>query len=297
MPPSLALPRRAVAARRAQPSSIRMRRPSPRLLVALLGAVVVLGGGWLWLRDSRLVAVRDVTVEGAFGAQAGQIEGALKDAARDMTTLHVRADVLRTAVEPYPIVRSVEAQPDFPHGLRIIVHEHVAVGALASAGVRTPVAADGTVLRDTPADGLPVIDVRGWAPGARLEGRPAQAVAVLAAAPAPLRARIREISVGPKGWTLPLADGPVLYLGDAHRLGAKWIAAVRVLEDPDAAGATYIDLRLPDRPAAGGVLAPPEPQPEDPATATTPSTSATAPSTTATAPSTTATAPATTQTP
>jgi cell division protein FtsQ len=309
MPPSLALPRRAVAARRAHPSSIRLRRPSPRLVVALLGLVVVLGGGWLWLRDSRLVAVRDVSIEGLYGAQAGQIEGALRDAARDMTTLHVRTDVLRTAVEPYPIVKSVEARPDFPHGLRIVVREHVAVGALAAAGIKTPVAADGTVLRDTPADGLPVISVDGWAPGARLEGRAAQAVAVLAAAPAPLRARIRQISLGAKGWTVPLTDGPVLYLGDAHRVAAKWIAAVRVLEDPGAAGATYIDLRLPDRPAAGGVLAPPAPEATDAATpgATTtgassssPTTTApttTSPSTTATTPSTTATAPATTPTP
>jgi cell division protein FtsQ len=268
MPPTLALPRREVAAPR-------LRRPSPRLLLAVLGALVLLCAGWLWLRESPLVAVRDVSIAGVDGPQAAQIEGALKDAARDMTTLHVREQALRTAVEPYPIVKAVQAKADFPHGLRIVVHQYVPVGALAAAGSRIPVAADGTVLRDTPADGLPVVRVDGWAPGARLEGRAAQAVAVLAAAPPTLRARVRELSAGPKGWTAPLADGPVLYLGDSHRLAAKWVAAARVLEDPTAAGATYIDLRLPERPAAGDALMPPDPS----ATASTPSTTSTTPST------------------
>ena len=36
---------------------------------------------------------------------------------------------------------------------------------------------------------------------------------------------------------------------------AKWTAAARVLADPSSRGAAYIDLRLPDRPAAGGLAA------------------------------------------
>ena len=45
-------------------------------------------------------------------------------------------------------------------------------------------------------------------------------------------------------------DGPVLYFGDSHRLAAKWAAASRVLADASSRGATYLDLRLPERPAA-----------------------------------------------
>ena len=276
MPPTLALPRR-------EASAARLRRPSPRLLLAALGVVVLFVAGWMWLRESSLVAVREVSISGVDGPQAAQIEGALQDAARDMTTLDVREDTLRTAVEPYPVVKAVRAQSDFPHGLRIVVQQHVPVGALVAAGSRVPIAADGTVLRDTPADGLPLVRVDGWAPGARVEGRAAEAVAVLAAAPPALRARVRELSSGPKGWTAPLADGPVLYLGDAHRLAAKWVAAARVLEDPTAAGATYLDLRLPERPAAGDALMPPDPSADSAATTqTTPSTIATPPATTTT---------------
>jgi hypothetical protein len=47
--------------------------------------------------------------------------------------------------------------------------------------------------------------------------------------------------------------GPDLIMGSAERLPAKWTAAARVLSSPSAKGATYIDLRLPERPAAGGL--------------------------------------------
>jgi cell division protein FtsQ len=62
--------------------------------------------------------------------------------------------------------------------------------------------------------------------------------------------------------TAPLRNGPVLYFGGTERLRAKWIAASRVLADRSSAGATYLDLRLPERPAAGG-LQQTEPQASD----------------------------------
>ena len=76
---------------------------------------------------------------------------------------------------------------------------------------------------------------------------------LLAAAPPELRAKVSRVYAGPRGLTAPLAAGPVLYFGGADRLRAKWAAAARVLADRSSAGATYIDLRLPERPAAGGL--------------------------------------------
>ena len=58
-----------------------------------------------------------------------------------------------------------------------------------------------------------------------------------------------------EGIVVELRDGPELIFGDATRVRAKWIAAVRILADPEAAGASYIDVRLPGRPAAGGLPA------------------------------------------
>jgi cell division protein FtsQ len=160
-------------------------------------------------------------------------------------------------VEPFPAIMAVDARPDIPHGLRIVVHEHVAVAALASGGDRVPVAADGTLLRGSSALGLPVVTVASPPPGDTLaDRRTLRAVAVLAAAPPQLRAKVSRVYAGPRGLTAPLAAGPVLYFGGADRLRAKWVAAARVLADRSSAGASYVDLRLPERPAAGGLVAP-----------------------------------------
>ena len=52
-----------------------------------------------------------------------------------------------------------------------------------------------------------------------------------------------------------LRDGPELIFGPATRLRAKWAAAARVLADLEARGASYVDLRIPSRPAVGGLAA------------------------------------------
>ena len=41
--------------------------------------------------------------------------------------------------------------------------------------------------------------------------------------------------------------------GTRDDAAVKWAAAARVLAEPDAAGATYLDLRVPGRVAAGGL--------------------------------------------
>jgi cell division protein FtsQ len=232
------------------------RRPPARVLGACAAMLALLAGGWLWLRDSSLVAVRQVSVAGLSGSDAPHVRAALQDAARDMTTLHIRNGQLATAVEPFPAVQGVEAHADFPHRLRIVVHEHVAVGAVAAGSGRMAVAADGTLLRGTTTAGLPVIDVP-VAPGGDVltDHRALRVVALLAAAPPALRAKLRRVYMGPRGLTAPLQNGPVLFFGGAERLSAKWTAAAVVLGSRTSAGATYIDLRLPERPAAGGLEA------------------------------------------
>jgi cell division protein FtsQ len=246
----------------------RLRRPPLRAAVAFACVLAVLGGGWLWLRDSRLVAVERVTVSGVSGPDAPRVREALESAARDMTTLHVRAGELRTAVDPYPAVLAVKTDADFPHGLRIAVRERNAVGAVVAGEQRVPVAADGTLMRTTASAGLPEIAAKALPGGSHASDRGVRrAVAVLSAAPAAVRARVRRVYVGDRGWTLPLRDGPTLYFGGSDRLAAKWAAAAIVLADRTSAGATYLDLRLPERPAAGGIEAPPE-EPADPAATT-----------------------------
>jgi cell division protein FtsQ len=227
-----------------------------RLVLALVALFVVVGAGWLWLRDSSLVAVRDVEVTGTSSPDSRLIRAAVEAAALDMTTLHIREDRLAAAVARFPIVRGVEVERDLPHRLRVHVLERTPVALLATPAGRIAVAGDGTLLQGARVDpDLAVIQAKGErVTGKRLgDGALARAVAVMAAAPPALRARVTAVRPSPRGLALPLRDGPVLYFGGANRLAAKWAAAARVLASAAAAGATYLDLRLPERVAAGGL--------------------------------------------
>jgi cell division protein FtsQ len=236
----------------------RPHRPPLRAAVAFAAVLTVLVAGWAWLRDSPLVAVRTVTVTGISGPDARQVREALVAAARDMTTLHVRTGELRSAVDPYPGVLNVETDADFPHGLHIAVRERNPVATVVSGDQRVPVAADGTLMPTSPSANLPQIAAKALPGGTHATaGDVRRAIAVLTAAPPALRARVERVYLGPHGITAPLRDGPTLYLGGSERLRAKWIAAAAVLADRSSTGATYLDLRLPERPAAGGLEPPP----------------------------------------
>jgi cell division protein FtsQ len=224
------------------------------VLIGLIAAVALLGGGWLWFRDSSLVAVHHVSVTGASGADAGKIRRALTAAARNMTTLDVSMSELRTAVAPYPDVKDVRVSAQFPHGMRIHVIEEIPVAAVVVAGRAIAVAGDGTLLSDAVAtSGLPRIPLAVPPGGTRLTGAARGAVSLLAAAPYQMLPRLVQVTTTARhGLAAEIRNGPSIYFGDAQRLPAKWTAAVAVIADPTSAGAVYIDVSDPERPAAGG---------------------------------------------
>jgi cell division protein FtsQ len=234
-------------------ASFARRRTRVVLGVALL--LVVLAPFALWLRSSSLVRVQRVSVDGVVGPEAEQIRRALRAEGLTMTTLDVREDALLGAVGQYPVVRSVRTETDFPHGLRIVVNAYEPVAALrASGGGLTAVAADGTLLRGTPTRDLPTVGVRSIPAGDRLgRGETLGAIRLLAAAPRPLRARVGRVYHGPRGLATAMANGPKLYFGPAARLEAKWDAAALVLAHRTSRAASYVDLRIPERPVAGGM--------------------------------------------
>jgi cell division protein FtsQ len=229
-------------------------RVSRRAVAGALLVAVLLVPGWLWLRDSSLVSVDDVTITGVSGPQAGQVRQALEDAARDMTTLDVDTARLREAVRQIPVVASVTAEARPLHRLDIVVRQHTAVAALANGDRRMAVAGDGTILEGTLTKDLPLVPVTS-PPGGRMlvEPKARQMVALLGAAPPQMLSRISTVELGDRGLLAHVDRGPDVYFGPASRLGAKWAAAVRVLADASARGATYLDVRVPERPAAGGL--------------------------------------------
>ncbi|MEA2221168.1 MAG: cell division protein FtsQ [Solirubrobacteraceae bacterium] len=225
-----------------------------RVVLGIVVLAVMVGSVGLWLRSSSLVRVEAVTVTGIEGPQATEIRRALTVAARDMTTLAVDDGALRHAVSTYPVVRSLRTSTGFPHRLRIAVNAYDAVAALKpGGGAATAVAGDGTLLRGVTTQGLALVGVKTLPGGDRVADPAAlRAIRLLAAAPAPLRARVQRVFRGSRGMAATVVDGPKLYFGGTERLRAKWSAAARVLASERAQGASYVDVRIPERPVAGG---------------------------------------------
>jgi cell division protein FtsQ len=230
------------------------RRWSRIALISALIAIPVLGGVWLWVRQSPFVAVKQVQIYGVHGTDAPEVEAALTSAAHGMSTLDVSDSALLAAVAQLHVVSAVRAVPRFPHGLRIEVTEQLPVASLDFDGIRTAVAADGVVLGPTLLSGsLPTVDAyRIPATGQRVSGpNVLRYLAVLGAAPSPFVKFIERVYTGPKGLTVAMRNGLLIYFGDVSRPHAKWLSFARVLADSSSAGASYVDVRLPGRPAAG----------------------------------------------
>jgi cell division protein FtsQ len=225
-----------------------------RLTAIAIVAVLVLAAYLVFIRNSSLVAIDEVKVEGVT-ANSEQVAAALTRKAEDMTTLHVREDELQAAVSKFPTVASIDAHPDFPHGLRIVVEERLPVAVAKIEGDPVPVSADGYVLAGVEFDPkeLPAIDA-GSAQGGRLDEDGAAQAAILGAAPEAVRDRLRSATWDPDrgGVVVDLDGAPELRFGDGEAGEEKWQSAAAVLADPDLGSPGYADVSVPERPVAGG---------------------------------------------
>jgi hypothetical protein len=233
------------------------RRTRRRLAVAAILAALLAALYMFWLRDSSLVAVEQVTVTGLTSRDADRIRVALASTAETMTTLHVDEGRLREAAAAFPVVARIEATPELPNAMTIHVVEHRPAAMAVADGREQPLAGDGSVLPGLPVEGdLPTIELAVAMPQRRLgPGAARDAARVAGAAPAVIARRVDSLhrEGGARGVVAQLDDGTELVFGAPAQLAAKWAAAVRVLADEDADGATYIDVRIPARPVAGGL--------------------------------------------
>lgn len=234
------------------------RRTRRRLAVAAILAALLAALYMFWLRDSSLVAVEQVTVTGLSGQDAERVRVALASTAETMTTLNVDEARLREAAAAFPVVARVEAEPEFPHAMTIHVVEHRPAALAVSGGAeQQPLAGDGSVLAGVSVEGdLPTIELAVAMPARQLgPGAASDAARVAGAAPAAIAARVDSLAREglARGVVAQLEDGTELVFGAPERLAAKWAAAARVLAAEDAEGATYVDVRIPERPVAGGL--------------------------------------------
>lgn len=227
-----------------------------QLGLALIAVLALICGGYLWLRGSSLVRVSDVEITGVTASDGDRVIAALTSAAHTMTTLHVDEEALRKASAPFNSVASIEVHTDFPHTLKIRVIEQRPVAALARAGTRrVPVTGSGLLMNGVAADrNLPSLVLSKQPAGTHItDTKILDALGVAGAAPAPLLSRSSQLDVDDRGVVVVMDDGPDLVFGNDRDARAKWSAAARVLAESSAAGATYLDLRIPGRVAAGGL--------------------------------------------
>ncbi|HVC85499.1 MAG TPA: FtsQ-type POTRA domain-containing protein [Solirubrobacteraceae bacterium] len=221
--------------------------------LACLAALPLLGlGGWLVLRDSALFAVDHVSVVGLSRNALPAVSDQLLAAARAQTTTDFSTAALRSSVARYTLIDDVAVQTQFPHGVRIEVHERHPIAWLDVAGQGFALADDGSVITGLAHAGpLAVLhSVRYPWNGHSRDPFVLLALRVLIDAPAPLRHRVAAVTIADGALTIHLHRGPRLIFGNEALLHAKWDAAAAVLADASSRGASYIDLRLPSRPAA-----------------------------------------------
>lgn len=235
----------------ALPSARVLRR---RLLAALLLAIILAAGYWLWLRDSGLVAISEVSIrgEGERTDLAAQVEAV----ALQQTSLHVDEAALLEPISSDPAVRGLRASPDFPHRLAVELDLRSPVAYLSAPGL--VVASDGIVLErsEEAPPGVPEVSLGGpeaaAPPGERVTGEAAELAIVLGAAPGPLLGELEGARTDPaRGIVVVAGEGLELRFGGPERADAKWEAAAAVLADPQLGEVSYIDLSLPERPVAG----------------------------------------------
>lgn len=223
--------------------------------VLILG-VAIFAGYHYWLRDSSLVAISDLTIKGvATDSEEGkQIRDAVELAVGEMTTLHLKPEVLNEELARFPRVRSVDLQSSSPHSATITVDERTDGSVFEVGSDALLIATDGTVL-GTAGEGtesLPKIGSGDPPAGDQLEGRTLAQALVLGAVPTELRSFVEESDFGTDGVEVTLSNGLVLGFGDAAKSDQKWRAAASVIADPDLSGASYVDLSVPRRPAVKG---------------------------------------------
>jgi cell division protein FtsQ len=226
-----------------------------RFVVFAILAAILCGVYVFWFRDSSLVAVKAVHIEGTGDRPIEKrIDKALAQVGRDMTTLHVNQGALADAVRPFPQVESVSADPKFPSSLTIKVVERRPAALIGTGSSALAVAGDGTILRGSPAShlDLPTLPLATAPKGSRLAGPMLIQAEVLGAAPRPVLPVIEDSFNSENGVGVTLSGGVQLLFGDATNAVDKWRAAVAVLTDPGLGALDYVNLTIPDRPAVGG---------------------------------------------
>jgi cell division protein FtsQ len=243
----------------AHPTSLRRRPPSdrrPLLVVAVALALVGCGiGAYFGARETGIFALDRIQVSGAPPATAARIRAALRTYAGKSLVRFDRDDAARRLAAVSEIA-DARFDRDFPHTLRIHVRLERPVAVLRRGSDAWLVSSSARVLEHLDKRPYPRLP-RIWLPSgtdvsvnSTLAGVGAKGVAAVAPLGLlHLADRVRQVLTADGQLTLVLASGTELRLGDSGDLRLKLSIAKQIL--PLAAGASYVDVSVPERPVAG----------------------------------------------
>ncbi|MGH2958090.1 MAG: hypothetical protein ACRDKE_00680 [Solirubrobacterales bacterium] len=243
-----------------RPLNARLHKPSRwTLLISLLILAAIVAGSFMLVRDSSLVQVQEVKVVGLSGHYDKQARSAVVSEAMQMTTMNFDAERVQEAAAGFVDVAGVTVETDFPHGATIYLDVRRPVLVARLNGRTVTLSQEGEVITTaTSVAGLPKIEASGEIVNNRVSGGKALAAArLLGAAPDVLMRKVNAIKWGKFGIVVSMAKGPDLYFGTSEDAKLKWRDAATVLASGAASGASYLDLRVPGRPAVGGLGAAP----------------------------------------
>jgi cell division protein FtsQ len=254
-----AVPLRSARGRAARQPRVPL--PSAASVAAGLCLLAAGLGGYAVARETSAFALREVQVEGATPALAGDVRKALAPLAGESLLLLDARRVLER-VEAIPHVRSAAFDRAFPHGLVVTVERELPAAVLRRGPESWLVSARGRALEPVGRGAHPRLP-RVWVPratkvaaGEIVPARGAVRGAAIAAALAgsDLQPHVRAIEAGERELTLQLHSGLQLRLGDEGELALKLAVAARILPlltPPAAGGHEYLDVSVPERPVGG----------------------------------------------
>lgn len=250
---------RAITVAQPRPSAAVLDRliPSGRSLLvgfALVGIAVAL---FVVARQTALVAVRHIEVQGVSGPLAGRIRVALEPLQGQSLLRVGSADVAERLIL-LPEVETATIDRAFPHDLRVSITTARRVAVLRQGKSSYVVSERGRILAAVPPTVQPLLP-RIWVPtetdlGVGGTVGDARLLAAVQAATAVFHdgvggLRVRFVDAGEDKLSYTLRNGLEVRLGSLRQLPLKLAIARRIL-----AGGTaqrYVDVSVPERPVAG----------------------------------------------
>ena len=229
--------------------------PSLRSLLLALGLLVVGLGMYAAARETSVFAIDGIEVEGASPGVAARVRAALDPITGTSLVTFDERDANRRLAAVAEVATATYDR-DFPHTLRMVVRTERPVALLRRGRETWLASGNARVLRQVLTRPFPQLPRVWLAPtadplvGAVLDGPSAMAVrAIVPIDRARLPVRVRSVRAVDGELTIVLASGTQILVGDTSALRLKLATAARIL--PEAGGATYLDVSVPERVVAG----------------------------------------------